>query len=104
MSSIIEKITNTKPDTYIIFYYPECPYCKNALNILREHTQKGIIAGYKGYNIHNMSGGITQLLDSLTQNADLIKFKIDHTTVPMIFWNGTFIGGSDSLSAHINTR
>ena len=93
---IIDKIVSAPPNTYIIFYVKECPYCRYALDLLRKSGRP-----YKGYNIHKIEGGMPKLLQVLNDHAKLINFDPGHLTKPIIFLNATFIGGSDKLSEHL---
>lgn len=92
---IINKIINTDADTYVIFFVHNCPYCENALNLLRKKSVK-----YKGYDINSINGGMSQLLNVLNENASLIAFDSTHQTKPIIFLNGKFLGGYDNLREH----
>lgn len=96
--SIVDKITNAPENTYIIFYVPECPYCQKALQLLRNSN-----VSYKGYNIHQIKGNMSKLLEVLNNNHTLINFNPNHKTKPIIFLNGKFIGGFDDLSRHFKT-
>lgn len=90
-SEIIDKIK--KHNTFVIFYVPDCPYCQAALNLLREKN-----VPYKGYNIYSINGGFPVLLDILNRNANQINYNHNHKTKPIIFYNGNFLGGYDSLN------
>jgi glutaredoxin len=94
---ILAKITEAEPDTYIIFYKETCPYCRNALQILRE---SGV--HYKGYNI-NKIGQTQLLLDLFNQNKNKLGFDPAHRTIPLIFYNGKFIGGRDELVTQLKS-
>lgn len=68
---------------FVVYGYDRCPYTLKALETLKE-------AGLP-YDYLEISGKKEQVLVLL---ADKIA---DHTTVPIIFYSGRFIGGYDSL-------
>lgn len=90
--SILKKIIEADPNTYIIFYVKECPYCKSALDLLRSKK-----LNYKGYLIDDIVGGMGTLLKNLRDNAQLVEFDKSHETKPIIFLGGKFIGGYTEL-------
>lgn len=90
---IIKKIINAEPDTYIIFFVKTCPYCANALDLLRKNNVR-----YKGYDIETINGNMPKLLKVLNDNAKLISFDTSHTTKPIIFYNKKYLGGYDKLA------
>ena len=94
---ILDKILYADPDTYVIFYVSTCPYCQGALNLLRNKRVK-----YKGYNINDIKGGMTELL-SVLNRSDRISFNPNHQTKPIIFLNKKLIGGYDDLQNYLGT-
>lgn len=94
---IIAKILEADPDTWIIFYREGCPYCDRARDKLRTSEVK-----YKAYDINKDIGGKNVLLKALTDHKDEINFDTTHTTVPIVFYNKIFIGGSDKLIELLN--
>lgn len=88
----IKKITDANPDTFVIFFVDECPYCQRALALLREKK-----VAYKGYNIHDIKGDMPKLLEVLGENYESIGFNKNHRTKPIIFYNKKLIGGYDKL-------
>lgn len=96
--SAISKITESLPNTYIIFFDYGCGYSESALNIFRS---KGL--NYKGYEISKIDGGISQLLRTFNSHRDAIAFNPDHHTKPMIFFNKKFIGGFNELNKLISS-
>lgn len=92
-NSVIDKIINSEPNTYIIFFVYECPYSMMALDLLRKSGSK-----YKGYNINAVKGGMAKLLETFNNNSENINFNKNHKTKPIIFFNKKFIGGYDELS------
>ncbi|XWV26643.1 putative glutaredoxin [Tupanvirus soda lake] len=96
-NSIISKIIDADTDTYVIFFVYSCPYSMRALELLRQKNVK-----YRGYDINNLNGGMTKLLEVLNENSELTNFKSSHKTKPIIFLNGKFLGGYDILRDHFN--
>mgnify|MGYP000695775914 CR=1 FL=1 len=86
-----EKLKNNQG--YTIFYSKECPYCKEALNILKNKT-------YKGYDFEKNNTSKDEILDAL-RNIELDenskKRLMSHNTKPIIFYKQRFIGGLDNL-------
>ncbi|BCS82938.1 ESV128 type glutaredoxin [Cotonvirus japonicus] len=99
INPIISKIINADKDTYVIFYVDGCPYCQGALTILRSKNLP-----YKGYNINNIKGNMPRLLQVLNQFSSNIGFNNQHTTKPMIFLNGQFLGGMTELDKYLATQ
>lgn len=99
MSPIVQKITGADPGTFVLFYVPECPYCQRALSTLRERNLP-----FKGYNINNISGNMPRLLQVLTTYSNLTGFNPYHTTKPIIFINGKFVGGMDDLAKYLDVQ
>ena len=97
-SIILAKILKSKTDTYVIFYKKTCPYCIRALKKLKETN-----SNYKGYDI-NKIGGTDILLDILKKYHSELNFDPMHRTIPIIFYNGKFIGGSDELIKRLEQK
>ena len=98
--TILSKILDSEPNTYVIFFKNECPYCMGALDKLRESKLK-----FKGYNINNIhDGNLDKLLEIFKKYKNQIGFDPIHETIPIIFYNKKFIGGSDKLFIHINNN
>lgn len=95
---ILIKILEADPKTYIIFYREHCPYCDMARSALRKSK-----FAYKGYDISNV-GGLVPLLKLFNEHSNEIGFDIRHYTVPIIFYNRKFIGGSEELIKHLQSR
>ena len=100
VNPIIKKILDAEPDTFVIFFVEECPYCQKALWLLRKNEK----VKYKGYNIHDIEGGMPELLKVLNANADIIGFNEYHRTKPIIFLNKKLIGGCDSLIKYFDAN
>lgn len=90
--NFMEKIKKNDPNTYIIFYRKNCPYSMKALQLLRNYN-----FSYKGYDVTSIPNGMSRLLTVLNKNISSLRFNPNHRTVPMIFYNGIFIGGYDDL-------
>jgi len=97
LPTIIEKIINVKPDTYIIFFVNTCPYCQRAISLLNDHKVR-----YKGYDIDTIDGGMPKLLEVLNKYKNLLNFNPDHKTKPIIFFNKKFIGGYTDLEKKLS--
>jgi len=82
-------------DLFIIFYNPDCPYCKNAFKYMED---KGF--AYKGYIIDKYPDERDKLLECLMKDKENNGFRSDHTTVPIIFYKGKFVGGYTDLVAY----
>lgn len=91
-TQVISKIVNADKDTYILFFDYYCGYSVAALNFLKNNN-----LSYKGYEISKSEGGIASLLTYLNNNKDLLGYNPNHTTKPIIFLNGKFIGGFSDL-------
>lgn len=89
---IMEKILQADSDTYVIFYKEGCPFCDKARQKLRESDVK-----FKAYDINGDIRGKIHLLKVLNEHKDKTNFDSSHTTVPIVFYNKIFIGGSDKL-------
>lgn len=96
MNKIISKIVEADPNTFVIFYTRDCPYCRNALELLNKTN-----APYKGYDINQIDGGMHKLLTVLNQNSQLISFNRNHKTKPLVFINGRFLGGYTELARYL---
>lgn len=91
---VVEKILLANPNSYIIFYDPNCPYSQRALALLRSNPT----VSYKGYIINNIDGGMSRFLQVLNQNIELIGYDPTHRTKPVIFYQNKFLGGYDELN------
>ena len=90
---ILNKIMNAETDVYVIFFDYGCRYSENALELLRKSNVK-----YKGYQIADIQGGLTELTNILAKNSDKMNYDISHKTKPVIFFNRKFIGGYTELN------
>ena len=90
MEKIMEKIINNK-NHYIIFYSEWCGYSINAIQLLKDKNVE-----FKGYIIEKICE-MNKLIDIFNNNKEKLKFNEGHKTRPIIFYNGTFIGGYTEL-------
>ena len=96
MDKYTSKIINNKK-TFIIFYSDWCGYSQNALKLFKKKKIK-----FKGYKIDKIKGNIKKLIELLTETKASTNFNCDHSTRPIIFYNGKFIGGYNELVKFIN--
>jgi len=97
---ILNKITRANDDTYVIFFKRGCPYCSAALKELRKSKSK-----YKGYDIDKIPQiGLTGLLDIFVRNKSEIGFDSSHRTIPIVFYDGTYVGGSEELIQRLQQK
>lgn len=95
---LIKKINSYKAqDVFIIFYSKWCPYCVEAITVLKSNNKL-----FKGYNIDKMSLNISDLLECFVNNKNVINFNPNHKTRPIIFYRGKFIGGLSDLKLFLN--
>ena len=81
---------------FVIFYSDNCPFCDNALKLLHDYN-------YKKYNIE-VIGGLQKLLSVLKKTKKLTGFKETHSTKPIIFYKGKFIGGYTELEKFLHKK
>jgi glutaredoxin len=93
---IIRKIIEADDDTFIIYYRNGCPYSMRALSLLT-----GLNMRFKGYDVSKINGEKNNLLKNLRTYSSKIAYDPSHTTVPIIFRNGVFIGGCRELERYL---
>lgn len=87
------KIQQYKDINLIIIFYSEgCYYCDSAMELLK--TQN---IPFKGYKIDKINGGLSELISCLLYHKEMTHFNENHTTKPIIFFRGNFIGGYTDL-------
>lgn len=93
---ISELLKNTKSGEFTIFYVDNCPYCLSAIKLLKDNKLH-----FKGYDIAKY--GLKKLLNVFRKFAsdNHISFNINHTTKPLIFVGGKFLGGYTELQTYI---
>jgi glutaredoxin len=94
-STIVDKIV-TRKDCYVFFYSEWCKYSMQALSLLKSSN-----ACYKGYIIEdiptNNGDKMAYLLSVLNNSSSKTNFDPNHKTRPIVFYNGTFVGGFTQL-------
>lgn len=70
----------------VIFFIYGCPFCQKSLRLLKQKK-----VPYKAVNLGNKP-----------KLAHQLAAKFSHRTVPKIFVNGQFIGGSKELESLLN--
>lgn len=102
-NKILSKIKNAPTNTYIIFYKNGCSCCDNSLLQLRDKK-----LCYKAYNVTKINDkhhiNFQTILNILIKNKDELNFDPQHQTVPVIFYNGKFVGGNDELMKILNNH
>ena len=86
-------------DKFVIFYSDWCGYSISALNLLKKHNLK-----HKKYKIDKIKGNLNKLLEDFNKTKVMTKFNCDHTTRPIVFHKGKFIGGYNDLKQYIETN
>ena len=96
MDNINKKIQKYKDNNiFIIFYSEWCPFCKNTFKLLNKYKKS-----FKGYDIDKL-GGKDVLINKLKLEKDITGYDTNHTTRPIIFYKGKFIGGFSDLKSFI---
>jgi glutaredoxin len=84
---------------YLVFYSQWCGYSKKALALL-ESTKTDA----KCYIVDKILGSREKLLSCLISDAENTSFDKNHKTVPIIFYQGKFLGGYTELSNKLNAK
>lgn len=80
-------------DIYLIFYVNSCPYCRNALDLLKSKNK-----AHNGYDINNICDKYnTEFTNIIKSIQDANIFDTKHSTKPLIFHKGKYIGGYNDL-------
>lgn len=92
----IKRIITTTTNKFVVFHLPNCPWCQRALTLLQS-KQKNIRSFRIG---QELMPDLQTLLASLQRlsAAGEIDFDTAHRTVPIVFYNGEFIGGYNRLA------
>ena len=77
---------------YTIYYKPECPYSRKALAYLESKQMLHV-----RHNVHDFGGKEAVVIELKNNNFLPKKYNLATSTVPLIFKDGTFIGGCDQL-------
>lgn len=80
-------------DKYVIFYSEWCSYSMRALKLLQS---KGV--PYRAYVIEKVSPDFSVMLMLLNKSKEKNGFRSGHTTRPIIFKHGKFLGGYTELA------
>ena len=104
-NKIIETIKNADSGRYIIFYTADCGFSRAALKLLDDknilHSKRDIyqIKFSLEKNILEMTGKekINAIINIFRDNSSEIGFDVGHSTRPIIFYNGKFVGGYSDL-------
>lgn len=93
----VQAVLNNK-DRYVIFYSEWCRYSNDALDLLRSNDIK-----YKRYIIDDIKniGGVPELGAKFMEDTSL-EFDPKHTTRPIVFKFGKFLGGFTELKNDID--
>lgn len=82
-----------KTNIYVIFYMDGCPFSKGALEFFEKNKMS-----YKAYQITRMPHDkLPKLLNCLAESSAETGFKQSHKTLPIIFYQGEFVGGFSDL-------
>ena len=68
----------------------------NAIKLLKKHKKT-----FKAYKIDKIKGGMDMLLREFRKDKDLISYDVTHTTRPIIFYKGQFVGGFTALKEQL---
>jgi len=71
----------------------------DAIDLLKDNKKP-----FKGYKIDKLKGDLSQLISYLKNTSNNTDFDITHTTRPIIFYKGKFIGGHSQLSKIIESE
>lgn len=81
-----------------IYYSPECPYCKNALSLVKQRS-KSLKLNINNYNINEFGGKLNVIKQLHTHN--FLKKCNENMTVPIVFIDGKYIGGFSELKTKL---
>lgn len=84
----VAEIVRVVKKRYVLFFSPYCTYSMRAIDHLKSNGTP-----FDAYDVARF-GGIDQVHSDL---LNINEFDPSHTTIPMIFLNGQFIGGCDDL-------
>ena len=77
---------------YVMFYSKWCSYSTKAIDKIKKSGET-----FRFYDIDSIQNGMELILDDLNKNASKTNFDSNHTTRPIIFYKGNFIGGYSEL-------
>ncbi len=93
----IEKVLKHN-DKIVIFYSPWCSYSTQAIELARQTKD----IQHRTYDIDRVPGNINTLCEIFTKKKELTNYDPNHTTRPIIFYKGKFIGGYNELQKILN--
>lgn len=89
----INKIVNEKSnDIYVFFAREWCGYSNDCEELLKKRKLR-----YNRFNMKDLDCDKKELLKILNNHKELIKYDTEHTTFPIIFFHGEFVGGYSDL-------
>ena len=83
---------------FVMYLKPHtCGYSKNAMALLRQrgHT-------FEGHDVDTLGG--TMAVVNKLKSTKMLAQNSTHRTVPIIFHNGTFVGGYTELCAYLKCK
>jgi glutaredoxin len=83
-------------DKHVLFYSKWCPWSMRAIDLLRTNKLP-----YRAYEIEKITPDLQRLLGHLKAKPDL-KMDAGHTTRPIVFHSGHYIGGHDALATSLS--
>lgn len=94
IKKLYSKVNN---NYFVVFGLSTCIFCKNTLKLLKDNNIK-----YKYYLIDNFYNLFFKTFIDLSDKYPELNIDSTHKTVPVIFYNGKFIGGYTNLKQIIN--
>lgn len=86
---------------FTIFMSPNCPYCVDAIKLLKYLNQRTNVS-LSIIDFAQFPDNKATVLNFLKNNKHMYNFDINHTTRPIVFYNGKYIGGYNELKNFIN--
>lgn len=81
---------------YTLYVKKSCPHSQSAIRTVNNLNTKNVIVDIDKYNV-----SITQVVRKL-KDEGFIRKAINHTTVPIVFCEGRYIGGNAELQKRIS--
>ncbi len=91
VNELYKKIINNN-NKVIVFGLPGCGYCISTIKYLKNKNIQ-----YKFYDIKKIYNKFFKLLIQVKELHPELLFNPTHKTVPVIFYNKSFIGGYSDL-------
>ena len=87
-------------DKYVLFYSDWCTWSNKALDLLK---RSGV--PYRAYLIEKIvKDDLPRLQRHFSEDSGRNSFVASHKTRPIVFKNGSFLGGYDQLAKDIGNR